>query len=149
VQTVVDAKHKLIVEHEVTNEPTDQAQLSKMAVRAKQTLGVEQLEAVADCGYYDGAEVKQCTEEGITVYVAKPQTSANRKQGLFTKEDFRYNPEKDCYLCPAGKELDYRFDTVELGRHIHYYSTNECKRCEIKPQCTRNKRDRRITRSRG
>jgi transposase len=66
VQTVVDAKHKLIVEHEVTNEPTDQAQLSKMAVRAKQTLGVEQLEAVADCGYYDGAEVKKCAEEGIT-----------------------------------------------------------------------------------
>jgi transposase len=146
VQTVVDAKHKLIVEHEVTNEPTDQAQLSKMAVRAKQTLGVEQLEAVADCGYYDGAEVKKCTEEGITVYVAKPQTSANRKQGLFTKEDFRYNSEKDCYLCPAGKGLGYRFDTVELGRHIRYYSTNECKRCEIKPQCTRNKRDRRITR---
>ena len=41
VQTVVDAKHKLIVEHEVTNEPTDHAQLSKMALRAKQVLEVE------------------------------------------------------------------------------------------------------------
>jgi hypothetical protein len=42
------------------------------------------------------AEVKKCAEEGITVYLSKPQTSANRKQGLFTKEDFRYNPKKDC-----------------------------------------------------
>jgi hypothetical protein len=146
VQTVVDHRHKLIVEHEVTNEPTDHHQLSKMAIRAKQILEVEQLEVVADRGYYDGAEVKKCKEAGITVYVAKQQTSANEKHGLFTKEDFTYNSEKDCYECPAGKELGYRYDTVELGRHIRYYSTNECRTCEIKNKCTRNKRGRRISR---
>jgi transposase len=146
LQTVVDHKHKLIVEHEVTNQPTDQAQLSKMALRAKQVLEVEELEVVADRGYYDGAEVKKCEEAGITVYVAKQQTSANRKLGLFTKEDFRYDSQKDCYRCPAGKELGYKRDSFELGRQIRYYSTNECRTCEIKPQCTRNKRVRRITR---
>ena len=146
LQTVVDDKYKLIVEHEVTNEPTDQAQLSKMAIRAKQTLGVEELEVVADKGYYDGAEVKKCEEAGITVYVAKQQTSANQKHGLYTKEDFTYKAARDCYECPAGKELDYRFDTVELGRHIRYYSTKACRTCEIKNQCTRNQKGRRITR---
>lgn len=146
VQTVVDSLHKLILEHEVTSDPTDQAQLSRMAIRAKQTLGVEGLEVVADRGYYDGAEVKKCEQAGITVYVAKQQTSANRKRGLFTKEDFRYDSQKDCYVCPAGKELSYRHDSVELGRHIGYYSTNECRTCEIKSKCTRNKRVRRITR---
>jgi transposase len=146
VQTVVDEKHKLIIEHEVSNEPTDHHQLSKMALRAKQTLEVEKLEVVADRGYYDGAEVKKCQEAGITVYVAKQQTSANEKHGLFTKEDFRYNAAKDCYECPAGKELGYRYDTVELGRQIRYYSTKECRTCEIKQKCTRNKKGRRITR---
>jgi transposase len=67
VQTVVDAKHKLIVEVEVTNDATDHGQLSKMAVQAKQTLEVEQIEAVADRGYYDGAEVKKCQQAGVTV----------------------------------------------------------------------------------
>lgn len=62
VQTVVDAKHKLIVAHEVTNSVTDQNQLSRMAVKAKEVLGVEELEVVADMGYYDGAEVKECLE---------------------------------------------------------------------------------------
>ena len=146
LQTVVDSKHKLIVEHEVTNQPTDQGQLSKMAIRAKQVLEVEELEVVADRGYYDGAEVKKCEEAAITVYVAKQQTSANRKLGLFTKEDFRYDSQKDCYRCPAGKELSYRCDSYELGREIRYYSTNECRACEIKQQCTRNKRVRRISR---
>jgi transposase len=146
VQTVVDSKHKLILEHEVTNDPTDQAQLSRMAVRAKLLLEVEEMEVVADRGYYDGAEVKKCEQAGIRVYVAKQQTSANRKRGLYTKEDFRYDSAKDCYVCPAGKELGYRYDTVELGRHICYYSTSECRSCEMKAQCTRNKRGRRITR---
>lgn len=146
VQTVVDHKHKLIIEHEVTNDPTDHGQLSKMALRARQALGVEQLEVVADRGYYDGAEVKKCEQAGITVYVAKQQTSANRKLGLYTKEEFRYDPRKDCYECPAGKQLVYRSDNFELGRHIRYYSTNECRTCEIKQQCTRNKRVRRISR---
>jgi transposase len=146
VQTVVDQKHKLIVEHEVTNAPTDQAQLSRMAIRAKQTLGVDELEVVADKGYYDGAEVKKCEQAGITVYVAKQQTSANKKRGLYTKEEFTYKAARDCYECPAGKELGYRFDTVELGRHIRYYSTKECRTCEIRKKCTSNKKGRRITR---
>jgi hypothetical protein len=54
VQTAVDSKHQLIVEHEVTNDPTDHAHLAEMALRAKETLGAEQLDVVADMGYFDG-----------------------------------------------------------------------------------------------
>lgn len=50
VQTAVDAKHKLIVEHEVTNAVTDREQLAAMATKAKDVVGVEQLEVVADMG---------------------------------------------------------------------------------------------------
>jgi hypothetical protein len=81
VQTAVDAKHSLIVEHEVTNDPTDHAHLAEMALRAKATLGVEKLDLVADMGYYDGAEVKQCAEAKITAYIPKPITSVNKKRG--------------------------------------------------------------------
>src|ERR1700730_19342491 len=88
VQTVVDEKHQLIVEHEVTNDPTDHSHLAEMAVRAKEMLQVEELEVVADMGYYDGAEVKQCAAAGITTYIPKPITSVNKKRGLFTKQDF-------------------------------------------------------------
>ncbi|MFN2498715.1 MAG: hypothetical protein ABR557_06485 [Pyrinomonadaceae bacterium] len=72
VQTAVDEKHQLIVAHEVINDPTDHAHLAEMAMRAKETLGVEQLEVVADMGYYDGAEVKHCAEAGIATYIPNP-----------------------------------------------------------------------------
>lgn len=83
IQFSVDPKHKLIVDHEVTNNVTDRDLLSDMAKRAKDLLGVDQLEALADMGYYHGKEVKACLEAGITPYIPKPRTSASRKRGLF------------------------------------------------------------------
>jgi hypothetical protein len=146
VQIAVDEKHKLIVAHDVTNAVTDRDQLASMAETAKATVGAETLTVVADMGYYHGAEVKKCEAQGIVVYVAKANTSANTKLGLFGKECFRYDATADVYRCPAGEPLTYRFSTVEQGRSIRTYSTAACSTCALKPQCTRNKESRRITR---
>ena len=146
VQTAVDEKHKLIVTQDVTNAVTDRDQLSKIAIQAKETLGVEKLKVVADMGYSHGKEIKACEVAGLEPYVPTPVTSANRKLGLYGKEQFAYDAEKDVYRCPAGQELTYRFDTHELGRHIRYYKTSACRTCAIKAKCTRNKEGRRITR---
>jgi transposase len=145
-QVAVDAKHKLFVVQEVTNAVTDVDQLSGIAIQAQETLAVEQINVVADMGYYHGEEIKACEEAGIESYVAQPLTSANRKLGLYGKEQFTYEPEHDCYRCPAGQALTFRFATVELGRHIRYYATPACRTCAIKARCTRNKEGRRITR---
>ena len=96
VQIAVYQKNKLLIEHELINEVIDIEQLSTMAKKAKETLGVQTLEVVADRGYYNGEEVKGCEQSGITAYVPKPNTSSNLKRGLFTKEDFIYEPDKDC-----------------------------------------------------
>ncbi|MEW6567012.1 MAG: transposase [Chloroflexota bacterium] len=146
VQVSVDQKYKLIVDHEVTNAVTDRDLLSMMAKRAKESLAVEELNVLVDMGYYHGKEVKVCLQEGITPYVPKPQTSASRKRGLFAKSDFRYDPEQDCYWCPAGKRVTYRFQTTEKARDIRYYVSSACARCSIKAQCTRSKHGRRLTR---
>jgi transposase len=140
VQIVVDQKNKLLVEHEVTNEVIDLGQLSAMAKKAKETLGVETLEVVADRGYYNGEEVKACEQSGITAYVPKSNTSSNLKRGLFTKEDFIYEPDKDCYRCPAGKELSYRYQSLEQGRQMRTYQISGCKSCGLKSKCSINKK---------
>lgn len=145
VQTAVDAKHKLIVACDVTNDPTDRDWLSPLAVEAKAVLGGP-FDGVADVGYYHGQEVKQCLQVGITPYIARPITSANQKLGLFSKDDVTYEAAADTYGCPAGAVLSFRFATIELGRHIRYYATSACRACPLTAQCTRNKGGRRITR---
>jgi hypothetical protein len=144
-QSAVDAKHKLIVADDVTNDVTDYQQLHAMATEAKETLAVEQLEAVADQGYYNNADVSLCVEKGITPYISKANTSANTALGLYAKKDFTYDAHKDVYRCPAGAELTHRFNTYELGRSLRYYRTSACAKCPLKSRCTRNK-SRTITR---
>jgi transposase len=109
-------------------------------------LAVEQVKAVADKGYAHGKELKACLEAGIEPYVARPDTSANTKLGLFGKELFVYDPQTDSYTCPAGATLAFRFDTIEKERHIRYYKTSACSKCPLREKCTRNKEGRRITR---
>jgi len=145
-QAAVDEKHKLIAAADVTNEETDVRQLANVARQTQENLGVAQLEVVADQGYYNNSEVRACLEQNITPYIAKPDTSANTKQGLFGKSKFRYDPAKDVYVCPAGKELTHRFNTEELGRQLRYYRAKDCQRCALKQQCTRNRGNRTITR---
>ncbi len=146
VQVSVDEKHKLIVDHAVTNQVTDRSLLGQMAKRARRALGVEELDVLADMGYYDGQQVKDCLDEGITPYIPKPDTSANKKLGLFTKKDFRYDPALDCYWCPAEEKLTFRFQREEKGRGRRYYATPACRGCALKRACTRSKDGRRITR---
>ena len=145
-QVAVDAKHKLIAAEEVTNEVTDLKQLANVALEAKANLEVKQTEVVADAGYYNAAEVSRCVEQNITPYVPKADTSANTARGLYGKSRFRYDATKDVYVCPAGAELTHRFNTYELGRELRYYRASGCKSCALKPQCTRNKGNRTITR---
>jgi hypothetical protein len=52
-QTIVDSKHKLICDFEVTTEPNDLGQLSSMVLRAKEILEAEELAVLADKGYYE------------------------------------------------------------------------------------------------
>lgn len=147
VQISVDAKHKLIVDHEVTNECNDMKQLSSMAIRAKEMLEVESLEVVADGGYYNGEEIRDCTEVAIVPYIPQASSSSSKRVGLYTKEDFHYDPENDCYWCPTGEALRYsRSGTNKHGRKMRYYVPTRCKECAVKHKCTRDKRGRRIQR---
>ncbi len=64
VQVAVDTEHHLIITHEVTTSGSDRAQLANIASRAKDILGVDELEAVADRGYYSGEEIPPPTQLG-------------------------------------------------------------------------------------
>ena len=50
IQLAVDVKHKLIAEQAVSNEVLDLGLLAQTATAAMEALGVERIEAVADCG---------------------------------------------------------------------------------------------------
>ena len=115
VQVAVEAKHHLIITHQVTNVGTDRSQLSSVAKEAKTALGADTLDAVADRGYFNGEEILACDEAGITVTLPKPMTSNSKAEGRFGKQDFRYVAAEDVYICPAGERLAYHYTNEEKG----------------------------------
>ena len=145
VQAAVDTEHHLIVAHEVTNVGTDRHQLADMAELAREELGSETLDVVADRGYYEGGNIKTCEDADITVTLPRPQTSGAKAEGRFGKQDFVYVAADDVYRCPAGERLPYRFSGIERGKTIRRYWTNVCKGCALKAACTTGP-ERRISR---
>ena len=136
VQTAVDAKHHLIVVHEVTNIGVDRDQLSCMAKEARTAMGVEDVTVVADRGYFKSEEILACHEAGITAIVPKTVTSNATAEGRFGKADFIYDAQKNEYRCPAGERLIWRFSTVEAGLKLHRYWSSNCQQCALKEKCT-------------
>ena len=145
VQVAVDTEHHLIVSHEVTNSGSDRAQLADVAKQAKAVLQTDELDAVADRGYFSGPEILACHEAGITVTLPKPLTSGAKSRGRFGKQDFVYLPAEDVYRCPAGQHLKYYFTAEEHGQRLRRYWTNACRTCALKSRCTTGPQ-RRITR---
>jgi transposase len=136
VQVAVETEHHLIVSHEVTNVGSDRHQLKRMAEQAREALGTNELTALADRGYYSGDELKACTDAGIVPLVPKPQTSSSQAQGRYGKDDFRYDPARDAFRCPAGEYAIRRFTSLEKGMAIHKYWSSACPRCVLRSKCT-------------
>ena len=105
VQVAVDAKHKLIVEQQVTNQVVDMGLLTQTAEPAKEVLGVERIAVVADRGYFKIEDIEACGKAGIDPYVPRPQRGPSVRAGRFRKDEFSYDPTSDSFLCPAGQRL--------------------------------------------
>jgi transposase len=145
VQVAVDTQHHLIVTHEVTNTGSDRSQLANIASQAKEVLGADHLDVVADRGYFNSPEILACEQADITVTMPKPMTSGAKSDGRFGKQDFVYLPTEDVYRCPAGEKLTYRYTNEEHGKALRRYWTTACSSCPLKARCTTG-HERRITR---
>jgi transposase len=149
VQSVVDDKHKLIVASEVVNDSSDVNQLHAMAKAAKEALGAEALQVLADEGYYSSTELKACEDDGITAYV--PPSEGNRlleKAGRFGLKNFSYDGAADVYTCPAGqllRPMKGRWTNTSGRVEIRYASrTRICRACPLRTKCLTPKASQRI-----
>ena len=137
VQVAVDAKHKLIVEQQVTNQVVDMGLLTETATAAKEALGVETIEAVADKGYFKIEDIEACERAGIVPHVPRPQRGPSVKAGLFRKDEFQYDSASDSYVCPAGQRLHPYSSSLLRGlKKVNYVNKLACDDCAIRARCT-------------
>lgn len=134
-QTVVDAKHKLIVAFDLTNEGNDQRQLHPMAVQGKDAVGASEVTVVADTGYSNGEHGARCEQNEITAIVPRAETVNPKGKQYFSRDRFAYDPATDSWRCPAGETLNlYKASRTQQKKE---YTSQACGTCPLKAQCTK------------
>ena len=104
MQIAVDAKHKLIVEHMVTNQVIDLGLLAATAEPARDMLGIEQIDVVADRGYFKIEDIDAGEKADVVPCVPKPRRGHAIRQGMLSKDEFRYElavEPQQVVLCQA------------------------------------------------
>jgi len=151
MQAAVDSKNHLIVNYLVTNQASDLNQLSGIAISAKETLGVEEIDCVSDKGYFDFMQIKQCVDNGVTPYVAVKRSGSGGSivSPEFTADKFIYDKGDDVYVCPAGQRLGFhcRMNQDGMDKRVYKCQKSVCSSCQFfMTKCTSNKAGRRIWR---
>ena len=148
VQSVVDDKHGLIVHIEAVQDTSDVNQFARQIDQANQELGKPCEVGCADAGYADTEELKKIDEQGIVVVVpSQRQASHSEENKPFSKSEFSYDQDKDCYVCPEGKELHYvGIDGRNQKKDYRISEPGICQRCAHFGKCTSAKLGRKIAR---
>jgi len=137
VEVAVDAKNKMIVEQEVTNQVVDMGLLQATAEPARAILEVDKIDVVADAGYFRTEDIEACEKAGLTPHVPRPQRGSSASKGFFRKDEFRYDAERDAYVCPAGQVLATRYESkLRDMKKVDYANRAACPACPLRSRCT-------------
>lgn len=140
VQSVVDDKNGLIVHAEATSDTNDQNQFARQIEQANEVLDKPCQTACADAGYADTDELEKIDDKQIKVIVPSQRQALRNGEKPFSKSQFTYDREKDCYYCPMGHPLRHVATEKKTGRKRYQITGKQlCFACEYWGQCTKSK----------
>lgn len=87
----------------------------------------------ADTKYGSEECLKYLQDRGIKTAI-RPETKTS-KPGCFSKNKFRYDSIRDCYVCPNGKLLKRRSKNYPQNRINYSSNKKDCNLCPIKGKC--------------
>lgn len=146
VQSAVDGKHDLILDYHVSQNPSDQNQLSYMVKRVRK-LGYRRFTVVADKGYYNGGDLTKVKRYKIKAIVSRQKAPDGKAQpAQFHSDRFFYDEKTDTYICPIGHTLHPH--NKKTAKRRNYFNKTACAHCPHRNVCAKGERPyRTVTRS--
>jgi transposase len=147
VQSVIDDKNGLIVHAEPVNDTSDLNQFARQIEEAHEVLKKPSETACADAGYADTDELEKIDAQGIKVIVPSKRQAEHTGENPFSKQNFSYDKEHDCYYCPEGHRL--KLSSVHKKTDNRYYQITDrelCYTCQHWGRCTTGRSGRRLVR---
>jgi hypothetical protein len=106
-----------------------------MIERTQRRFGLRPSRLAADAAYGSGRLVGWLTGQGIEPHV--PVLDRERQtKGMITRAEFRFDRERDAYICPAGHDLRTTGQIVGGGLKQYRAKPTSCGPCALKACCT-------------
>lgn len=143
----VDDAHGIITATETTDAAVHEGEtLPEMIQQHQANTDTAPSTVVADKAYGRADNYKTLQKQNITPCIPHSRPGAKHK-GQFTRDDFTYDGEHDCYICPAGQKLT-RQTQKPIERREHMYKTGRhvCQQCPLRAKCYTGKYSKRIYR---
>jgi hypothetical protein len=119
-----------------------------MIERTEERFGLKPKWLAADTAYGSGANLNWLAKDKEIAPHIPVIDKSKREDGIFSREDFTFDRERNQYVCPANQTLATTGTLVNDGETLLYLaSTSDCRGCMFKAQCCPKAPFRRIPRS--
>ncbi len=135
----VDDKHGIITATVTTPANVTDGKVLAEVISQHQTNTDTKVKTVAaDKAYGTGEIYEYLHEQGITPCISHKRKNCNRAPA-FSNDKFLYDKERDVYICPAGKQLEFSCFKCEKNAFVYKASRKTCKQCLHFQECVTGK----------
>jgi transposase len=119
-----------------------------MIERTEERFDIKPKRLAADTAYGSGPNLNWLVNDKDVAPHIPVIDKSKREDGTFSREDFRFDKERNVYICPANKTLTTTGTVIDDGETLRYLaSTSDCRGCPLKGRCCPKAPFRRIPRS--
>jgi len=139
----VDGDSRVITAVEVSSGSTDDTTAVDPLLQGHLCqLGHQPRQVVADSHYGTSEVYNYLADRGIAAVIRPRRT--NNRPGFLTADDFTYDREKDCYVCPQGEVLKLKGYQRTVHRKAYVADKKVCDACPLRVKCTTSKQHGRM-----
>jgi len=107
-----------------------------MIERTEERFNIKPKRLAADTAYGSGPNLNWLVKNKDIAPHIPVIDKSKREDGTFSREDFRFDKERNVYVCPANRTLTTTGTAINDGETLRYLaSTSDCRGCPLKVQC--------------
>jgi hypothetical protein len=146
---LIDVKFGIIMDVEASR-AIRQAEVGAsrtMIQRTEDRFGIKPNWLAGDTAYGSAANLGWLVDEKDIEPHIPIIDKSERDDGTFSRSDFTFDPERDVYVCPAGRLLKTTRRVHDGTTLLYLASLTDCRQCPLKEECCPKAQQRRVPRS--
>lgn len=147
---LIDVKYGIILDVEASRaiRQAEVGAAKTMIERTEERFDIKPKRLAADTAYGSGPNLSWLVKDKDIAPHIPVIDKSKREDGTFSREDFRFDKERNVYVCPANKTLTTTGTVIDDGETLRYLAkTSDCRDCPLKARCCPKASFRRIPRS--